>query len=64
MQGLVEGLGIAPDLMEEELDAVLDGQFSEQSERIPNRRECESIYRQIALRLHPDRGGTMDEPEA
>jgi hypothetical protein len=64
MKGLAEGMGIDPDLIEEELDAMLDEQFSEQSKRIPDRRECQSIYRQIALRLHPDRGGTMDEPEA
>jgi hypothetical protein len=27
-------------------------------------RDCQSIYRQIALRLHPDRGGAMSEAEA
>jgi hypothetical protein len=64
MRGLAEDLGIDADSMDDELDAMLDEEFAEKRERTPDRRECQSIYRQIALRLHPDRGGTMTEPEA
>jgi hypothetical protein len=64
MKGLAEDLGIDADSMDDELDAMLDEEFAEKRERTPDRRECHSIYRQIALRLHPDRGGTMTEPEA
>jgi hypothetical protein len=60
MKGLAEDMGIDTDSVEDELDTMLDKKFAE----TPDRRECQSIYRQIALRLHPDRGGAMTEPEA
>jgi hypothetical protein len=64
MKDLAEDMGIDSDSMDDELDAVLDKEFGAKQERTPDRRECQSIYRQIALRLHPDRGGAMTEPEA
>jgi hypothetical protein len=64
MKGLAADMGIDADFVEEELDAMLDEEFAERQKRPPDRRECQSIYRQIALRLHPDRGGAMTEPEA
>ena len=64
MKDLAEDMGIDSDSVDDELDAVLDNEFGAKQERTPDRRECQSIYRQIALRLHPDRGGAMTEPEA
>jgi hypothetical protein len=64
MKGLAEDMGIDADSVDDEVDAVLDKEFGAEQERTPDRRECQSIYRQIALRLHPDRGGAMTEPEA
>jgi hypothetical protein len=32
--------------MDDELDAMLDEEFAEKRERTPDRRECQSIYRQ------------------
>jgi curved DNA-binding protein CbpA len=65
MRGLVEDMGLDGDSIEDELDAVLDE--PEEDRPSPKRegyQECQSLYRKIALRLHPDRGGTMNEPEA
>jgi hypothetical protein len=47
-------------------DDELDEMCEEMSREEPGSglRECQSIYRQIALRLHPDRGGSMSESEA
>jgi len=46
MRGLAEDLGIDADSMDDELDAMLDEEFAEKRERTPDRRECQSIYRQ------------------
>jgi hypothetical protein len=62
MQDLAEDMGLDPDLIEEELDAMFEDVGS--ATAAPSRQECQSIYRKIALRLHPDRGGTMNEAEA
>jgi pRiA4b ORF-3-like protein len=64
MRGLAEDIGIDADLVEEELEAMLDEELGERQPKAPGRRECQSIYRQIALRLHPDRGGAMTEGDA
>jgi hypothetical protein len=64
MKSLAEDMGIDADSVDDEVDAMLDGEFGGKQERTADRRECQSIYRQIALRLHPDRGGPMTEPEA
>jgi Plasmid pRiA4b ORF-3-like protein len=64
MKSLAEDMGIDADSVDDEVDAMLDGEFGEKQERTADRRECQSIYRQIALRLHPDRGGPMTETEA
>jgi Plasmid pRiA4b ORF-3-like protein len=64
MKSLAEDAGIDADSVDDEVDAILDGEFGGKQERTADRRECQSIYRQIALRLHPDRGGAMTEPEA
>lgn len=64
MKSLAEDMGIDADSVDDEVDAVLDEEFGGKQERTPDRRECQSIYRQIALRLHPDRGAAMTEPEA
>jgi hypothetical protein len=64
MKSLAEDMGIDADSVDDEVDAMLDGEFGGKQERTADRRECQSIYRQIALRLHPDRGGPMTETEA
>src|SRR5260370_12801855 len=64
MKDLAEDMGIDADSVDDELGAVLNEEFGAKQERNPDRRESQSIYRQIALRLHPDRGGAMTEPEA
>jgi Plasmid pRiA4b ORF-3-like protein len=65
IKGLAEGIGLDGDSIEDELDTMLAG--SEEGGESPGRegsQEFKSIYRQIALHLHPDRGGTMTELEA
>jgi hypothetical protein len=62
IQDLAEDMGFDPDLIEEELDTMLED--AGKTSAAPNRQECQSIYRQIALRLHPDRSGAMSEAEA
>ncbi len=65
IKGLAQDMGLDGDSIEEQLDTMLAG--AEEGEKDFNkedRQESQSVYRQIALRLHPDRGGTMAEPEA
>jgi Plasmid pRiA4b ORF-3-like protein len=65
MRGLAEDMGLDSDSIEDELDTML-GEPEEDRQRPKKEgyQECQSLYRQIALRLHPDRGGTMSEAEA
>jgi hypothetical protein len=63
MRGVVDEMGLDADEMETEVDNILDD-LSPGKGHTSNHGECRAIYRQIALRLHPDRGGAMNEPEA
>jgi hypothetical protein len=63
MRGLADEVGLDADETEIEMESMLDD-FSRINGRTSSHEECRAIYRQIALRLHPDRGGTMTEPEA
>lgn len=57
--GAEMGLGAIDD---DELDQMCEDMDHEDGGA--GHRDCQSIYRQIALRLHPDRGGAMSEAEA
>ena len=63
MRGMVDEMGLDADEMETEVNNFLAG-VTPGKGNTANHEECRSIYRQIALRLHPDRGGKMNEPEA
>jgi hypothetical protein len=65
MRGLAEDMGLDSDSVEDELDMMLgDPEEDRQNPKREGYQECQSLYRKIALRLHPDRGGTMTESEA
>ena len=63
MRGIVDEMGLDAEEMETEMNNFLNGEAPGTGHKA-NHEECRSIYRQIALRLHPDRGGEMNEPEA
>jgi hypothetical protein len=63
MRGVVDEMGLDADEMETEVENILEG-FTPGKGDKANHEQCRAIYRQIALRLHPDRGGAMNEPEA
>ncbi len=64
MRALADDIGLDAASVEEELESALNEKFAGDGSSRPTRQEAQSIYRQIALRLHPDRGGTMNESEA
>ncbi len=64
MRVLAEDIGLDPGWVEDELESMVDEELSEDGTARPTAKEAQSIYRQIALRLHPDRGGAMTESEA
>jgi Plasmid pRiA4b ORF-3-like protein len=64
MKALAGEIGLATDSLDEEVDAFLEEQLTGRPAETDSRQECRSIYRKIALRLHPDRGGKMTEAEA
>jgi hypothetical protein len=63
MRGIAHEVGLDDNEIEREVDDFLDG-ITPGTGHTANHEECRAIYRRIALRLHPDRGGTMNEPEA
>jgi hypothetical protein len=63
MRDLADEVGLDADETEIQMENMLDD-FTWRNGRTSSHEECRAIYRQIALRLHPDRGGTMTEPEA